>query len=85
MLITAGIISFTPFISSYAAINDQYNWNYSSENITQTDLSSYFKIMKAALFYLIPIVIAGLCMTWNMPPIVYLQTPLIKYMMHFGD
>ena len=43
MLITAGIISFTPFISSYAAINDQYNWNYSSENITQTDLSSYFK------------------------------------------
>ena len=43
MLITAGIISFTPFISSYAAINNQYNWNYSSENITQTDLSSYFK------------------------------------------
>ena len=43
MLITAGIISFTPFISSYAAINEQYNWNYSSENITQTDLSSYFK------------------------------------------
>ena len=43
MLITAGIISFTPFISSYAAINNQYNWNYFSENITQTDLSSYFK------------------------------------------
>ena len=43
MLITAGIISFTPFISSYATINNQYNWNYSSENITQTDLSSYFK------------------------------------------
>lgn len=41
--ITASIlVSFIPFVSTYAADQNHYQWNVSSQNIAYTDLSSYF-------------------------------------------
>lgn len=41
--ITASIlVSFVPLVSTYAADEERYRWNTSAEDITYTDLSSYF-------------------------------------------
>lgn len=42
-LTTLLLLSFTPFISVYAADTSHYQWNTSSENISYVDLSSYFE------------------------------------------
>ena len=36
------LIGFSPFISTYAADADYYQWDYTSENISYADLSTYF-------------------------------------------
>lgn len=36
-------IGVTPVLTSYAAISDQYQWNTSGKNISNLDLSGYFK------------------------------------------
>lgn len=43
-MITAGLLlALTPFISTYAADEDHYRWQSSSERISYVDFSSYFK------------------------------------------
>lgn len=37
------LLGLTPFISTYAADASRYQWNLSSENVSYTDLSSYFE------------------------------------------
>lgn len=36
------LLGFAPFISTYAADGSHYQWNFSSENISYVDLSTYF-------------------------------------------
>ena len=42
MLIFVILLGFTPFISTYAADGSHYQWNFSSEDISYVDLSTYF-------------------------------------------
>ena len=42
ILTTVLIMGLTPFISTYAADGSHYQWDYSSENISYVDLSTYF-------------------------------------------
>lgn len=41
-MIAALLLGFTPFISTHAADSNNYDWNKSNENISYTDLTSYF-------------------------------------------
>lgn len=41
-MIAALLLGFTPFISTYAADTNHYDWNNATENISYIDLSSYF-------------------------------------------
>ncbi|MCI6304683.1 MAG: BlaR1 family beta-lactam sensor/signal transducer [Blautia sp.] len=42
VLISILLLGLTPFISTYAAESNRYQWNSSSENVSYVDLSSYF-------------------------------------------
>lgn len=42
ILISILLLGLTPFISTYAAESNRYQWNSSSENVSYVDLSSYF-------------------------------------------
>ena len=42
MLTVLILIGFTPFISTYAADGNYYDWNHSSLNVSYVDLSTYF-------------------------------------------
>lgn len=42
MLTAVLLLGLTPFISTYAADESHYQWNFSSENVSYIDLSAYF-------------------------------------------
>lgn len=43
ILISILLFGFTPFLSTYAADESHYQWDFSSENISYVDLSAYFE------------------------------------------
>ena len=42
LLISVLLFGLTPFVSTYAADADHYQWNTSTKNCSQIDLSNYF-------------------------------------------
>lgn len=45
------LLGFAPFVSTYAADTKDYHWNPSSENVSSTDLSSYFGDYKGSFVF----------------------------------
>ena len=80
------LLGFAPFISTYAADENYYQWDSSSENVTYVDLSTYFGEYKGS-FVLYDLENDA----WSIHDMEHatlrelLQTPPTRYMMPCSD